>query len=107
MDYINFRQIEGTRLYRGSRPDILSTYQIESLKNLGIKCIIDLRSPLEVRKAVGSQPVDHFYKPMVIEQDGKFKDIPTIDKTESGDTGKYLSGVPRGQCNSFVTFLTL
>ncbi len=89
MDYINFRQIEGTRLYRASRPDILPTDQIESLKSLGIKCIIDLRSPLEVRGAVGSLPVDNLYQPMVIERDGKFKDISTKAESESRGTVKW------------------
>ncbi len=96
MDYINFRQIEGTMLYRASRPDILPTNQIESLKNLGVKCIIDLRSPLEVKGVVGNLPVDHLYQPMVIERDGNFKDISTKAKSESRGTlkwGRYLTHI--------------
>ncbi len=43
MEYINFRQIKGTMIYRGSNPDCLSKEQVEILRDIGIRSIIDLR----------------------------------------------------------------
>ena len=65
----NFRQIndfsEETKdrklkykLYRSSRPDFLTESEVKSFKNLGIKSIIDFRSPSEYRKAKGNKLLD-------------------------------------------------
>ena len=48
MVYSNFRNIPGTKLYRGSKPDDLDKKEKDKLEQeYGIKCIIDLRSPKE------------------------------------------------------------
>ena len=94
MDYRNFRKITGTKLYRGSKPDILSHQQLEKLEHLGIKNIIDLRSPLEISGATGGLLVDHKYKPFVLtgqkQQQPEFIEM----KNKHKDEYKYL-----GECS--------
>ena len=49
-------------LYRSSRPDHLTESEADYFVNrLGIKCIIDFRSPSEYKRAKGVKLLDHYY----------------------------------------------
>ena len=93
MDYRNFRKITGTKLYRGSKPDILSHQQLEKLEHLSIKNIIDLRSPLEISGTAVSLLVDHKYKPFVLSgqkrQQPEFREMKSKHKVEYKHLGEY------------------
>ena len=96
MDYRNFRKITGTKLYRGSKPDILSHQQLEKLEHLGIKNIIDLRSPLEISGSAVGLLVDHKYKPFVLsrqkqqqQQQPEFREMKNKHKEEHKHLGEY------------------
>ena len=49
------------KLFRSSRPDFLTEDDVEKFKKLGIRSIIDCRSPSEYRKADGDKRLDHVY----------------------------------------------
>ena len=94
MDYRNFRKITGTKLYRGSKPDVLSHEQMEKLEHLGIKSIIDLRSPLEISGTAVGLPVDHKYKPFVLsgqkQQQPEFTEMKNKHRDECKHLGEYF-----------------
>ena len=57
-------QQEGTqklRLFRSSRPDLLTQDEVDVFRSLGIKCIIDFRSSKEYKKATGPKLLDSYY----------------------------------------------
>lgn len=69
---INFRSvcpdsIEGApnlplRLYRSSRPDLLNQQEVDYfLKDLNIKCILDMRSTTEYKRASGDKLLDQYF----------------------------------------------
>ena len=93
MEYRNFRKITGTKLYRGSKPDILSHEQLEKLEHLDIKNIIDLRSPLEISGTAVGLLVDHLYKPLVLsgqkQQQPEFTEMKNEQKEEYKYLGEY------------------
>ena len=68
----NFRKVEHNvadsspidgpaKLYRSSRPDFLTSEEIEAFKELGIKSIIDFRSAREYKKASGHKIIDRSF----------------------------------------------
>ena len=96
MEYRNFRKITGTKLYRGSKPDILSHEQLKKLEHLGIKNIIDLRSPLEISGTAVGLLVDHKYKPFVLseqkqqqQQQPEFREMKSKHNVEYKHLGEY------------------
>ena len=93
MEYRNFRKITGTKLYRGSKPDILSHEQLKKLEHLGIKNIIDLRSPLEISGTAVGLLVDHLYKPLVLsgqkQQQPEFREMKSKHNVEYKHLGEY------------------
>ena len=67
------RKIKDGYLYRSSRTDFLSEDEMDQIKQLGIKSIIDLRRNKEYIKADGDKILDQTYKIYVM-KDGKIKD---------------------------------
>lgn len=49
-------------LYRSSRPDFITDLEVTSFRNLGVRSIIDFRSPKEYQKADGSKLLDQHYE---------------------------------------------
>ena len=49
------------KLFRSSRPDFLSTKELENFNSLGIKCIVDFRSSTEYKKANGTKLLDLYF----------------------------------------------
>ena len=90
MDYRNFRTVAGTTLYRGSKPDVLRYEQLEHLGNLGIKCIIDLRSPLEATGSAVNLPVDHKYQAFRLTDAKKSESKFTEWKTKKNTEHKFI-----------------
>ena len=72
MSMPNFRSVSnelapksvGSKIYRSSRPDLLTIDEIESFQKLGIKSIIDLRAAREYGKASGTKLLDSYYQPI-------------------------------------------
>ncbi len=59
----NFRRIKGTSVFRSSCPDNLTIPEIAGLKDLGIKSIIDFRSPGSFEGSVCAvKKVDEYYR---------------------------------------------
>lgn len=53
--------VKKLKLFRSSRPDFLTTAEVEQFRSLGIRCIIDFRSSKEYKKATGSKLLDNYY----------------------------------------------
>lgn len=84
----NFRQLVGVNkdnkiddgesktgrinLYRSSRPDFLTSEEIDKFRAAGIRCIIDFRSVKEYRKATGLKNLDKFYPSYKVKLPFKF-----------------------------------
>ena len=49
------------KLYRSSRPDFLTAEEVDQFLKLGIRSIIDFRSPREYSKATGLKLLDEHY----------------------------------------------
>lgn len=80
---INFRSvcpdsIEGApnlplRLYRSSRPDLLNQQEVDYfLKDLNIKCILDMRSTTEYKRASGDKLLDQYFRICKVKRKTKF-----------------------------------
>ena len=68
----NFRIVGGVKesivvhtvtpyLYRSSRPDFLAEAEVIQFQELGIRTVLDFRSPREYRKANSNHLLDHIY----------------------------------------------
>ncbi len=92
-NYLNFRKITGTNLYRGSKSDNLGEADVENLERLGIKCLIDLRSPLEVGCAGIDAAVNHKFQPLELRgeknSEFEFTEIKTKLKPSEKFAGEH------------------
>ena len=73
-------------LFRSANPDKLNNDDLQKLKSLDIKTVIDLRAPHEIRK--GHKSVDHAYKlslPLDFQQTTRERLRPVIYKKDSED----------------------
>lgn len=87
----NFRHIDGTKLFRSSRPDHLEGEALDEFLNLGIRSIIDLRSMREFPGATGCKSVDDHYVLFAVSADKSNKVIrKTIDKNGKEKTLEKL-----------------
>ncbi|CAD5117183.1 unnamed protein product [Dimorphilus gyrociliatus] len=77
-------------LYRSSRPDFLENDELKKFEELGIKCIIDLRSSKEYEKANGAKNLNKTFTVNKISLPLPWKKLKVGEKAELKPIEKYL-----------------
>jgi len=88
-------------VYRSSRPDLLKEIEVEDIKSLGIKCIIDLRSESDYKRANGQkrlQTCGHFKSFVVRYPNGR--NYRPMESVENYQLAHKNEGVSNGNISN-------